>query len=123
MEHLTLGQAAKLTGKSKSTISRAIKTGRLSASRDGGTFRIAVSELTRVFDATVAQPDQQNDTQPHPNTASAPEVEIRMLREMLERERETVDDLRTRLTRAESLLTDQRSEPARKSWWSLFTAK
>ena len=121
MQNLTLGQAAKLTGKSKSTISRAIKTGRLSASKEGGTFKIAVSELTRVFDATVAQPDQKNDTQPHPNTASAPEVEIRMLREMLERERETVDDLRGRLTRAETLLTDQRektAEPPKRGFWA-----
>jgi ribosomal protein S9 len=43
-----------------------------------------------------------------------------MLREMLERERETVQDLRERLTRAELLLTDQRTKP-RKSFWSFFS--
>jgi hypothetical protein len=38
-----------------------------------------------------------------------------MLREQLERERETVDDLRTRLTRAENLLPDQR--PVSRRWF------
>jgi hypothetical protein len=42
-------QAAKATGKSKSSISRAIETGRLSANRNGGRFEIDAAELHRVF--------------------------------------------------------------------------
>src|SRR3954464_9131171 len=45
----TLSQAAKATGKSKSSISRAIDTGRLSATRNGGLFEIDAAELHRVF--------------------------------------------------------------------------
>src|SRR6476646_5871874 len=52
---LTLGQAARLTGTSKTTLTRAIKSGRLSASRlDDGSYRIDPSELARVFDVTPA---------------------------------------------------------------------
>lgn len=46
----TLGEAAKATGKSKATISKAIKSGRISAQKDEtGTFRIDPSELHRVY--------------------------------------------------------------------------
>lgn len=114
----SIGQAAKETGKSKSTISRAIKTGRLSANKSGDKYEIDASELFRVFDATGAQPVPQNDRQPHsapPTQPASSDTEARMLREMLERERETVQDLRERLTRAELLLTDQRTKP--RKWW------
>jgi len=47
----SLGQAAKETGLDKSTISRAIKSGRLSAQRkdNGGGYEIDPAELFRVF--------------------------------------------------------------------------
>jgi len=122
MTQLSIGQAAKLSGRSKSTISRAIKSGRLSAKRDGDRYLIDPSELTRVFGATVAQQSQQNDTQPQSATPYGPskdalETEIRMLREMLDRERETVDDLRQRLTQTQSLIEDHRAEPPRRRWF------
>jgi hypothetical protein len=110
----SIGQAATETGKPKSTISRAIKTGRLSANKNGNRYDIDAAELFRVFPPNVAQPQEQNDTQPQQST-SATDTEIRLLREMLDRERETVDDLRNRLTRAELLITDQR--PKSRSWW------
>lgn len=47
---LTLGQAAKETGLGKSTILRAVKSGRLSAARnDDGSWRIDPAELFRVY--------------------------------------------------------------------------
>lgn len=50
----TLGEAAKATGKSKATISKAIKSGRISASKgENGTFAIDPSELHRVYPANV----------------------------------------------------------------------
>lgn len=131
MTQLSIGQAARLTGKSKSTVSRAIKNGRLSATRDGDRYMIDPAELSRVFDfksgaqplATGAQPVPQNDAQPRHATPDAArtdaqaalETEVRMLREMLDRERETVDDLRQRLTRAQALIED-RSDPPRPRW-------
>src|SRR4051812_16253254 len=47
---LTLGQAARLTGHNKTTLSRAIKAGRLSGTRRGdGAYLIDVAELERVY--------------------------------------------------------------------------
>jgi hypothetical protein len=52
----TLGEAAKATGKSKATISKAIKSGRVSARKDEtGTFHIDPSELHRVYPPTVSR--------------------------------------------------------------------
>jgi hypothetical protein len=49
----TLGAAARAVGKSKATISRAIKAGRLSADRsDDGGYAIDPAELHRVYPAT-----------------------------------------------------------------------
>ena len=46
----TLGEAAKVTGKSGATISAAIKSGRISARKDDtGTFRIDPAELHRIY--------------------------------------------------------------------------
>ena len=48
--HLSLGQAAKETGMDKSTLSRAIKNGKLSATRqENGGYAIDPAELFRVF--------------------------------------------------------------------------
>ena len=49
---LTLGQASKMTGKSKPTISKAVKDGRISGKKGkDGVYQIEVSELLRVYDA------------------------------------------------------------------------
>jgi len=124
----TLGEAAKATGKAKTTIQRAIKSGRISASKSSsGAYDIDPSELHRVFPATVAQQEFKNDAQPLGATdkieAEVLRVKVDMLEQQLHREQETIEDLRKRLDSAESriiLLTDQRppvvQTEARKSW-------
>jgi len=47
--HYTLGEAAKATGKTKTTIAKAIGKGRLSASKDFGRYQIDPAELSRVY--------------------------------------------------------------------------
>lgn len=55
---LTLGQAARETGKSKTTILRTIKSGRISASQDeDGTWRIEPAELFRHFERVTGDGD------------------------------------------------------------------
>jgi hypothetical protein len=55
---LSLGQAAKETGLDKSTISRAIKSGKLSAHRkESGGYEIDPAELFRVFSPASQKPD------------------------------------------------------------------
>lgn len=109
MTELTLGQAAKAVSKSKSTINRAIKSGKLSAQRqEDGSYRIDPSELFRVWPATGAQPPQEEpQADPHA-TQGILQVKVEMLEAQLLREQETVADLRGRLDKAEdrmSLLT------------------
>ena len=54
---LTLGQAARLTGTSKTTLTHAIKAGRLSATRrDNGVYAIDPAELARVYAVKVETP-------------------------------------------------------------------
>jgi hypothetical protein len=56
----TLGEAAIACGKSKSTISKAIKAGKISAEKnDHGTFEIEASELHRVY-PPAPSPIEQN---------------------------------------------------------------
>jgi excisionase family DNA binding protein len=55
---LTLGQAARLTGLGKTTITRAIKAGRLSATRrDDGSYEIDPAELHRVYSIRPETPE------------------------------------------------------------------
>lgn len=121
----TLGTASKATGKAKSTILRAIKSGTISATKIDGSYEIDPSELHRVFPATVANPPPQNSENPQEEQAAT----LRACLEILERERvrereqmqATIDDLRARLDRAEdrvqSLLAAPDPAPAKRRWW------
>ena len=52
---LSLGQAARLVRTSKTTLKRAIKAGRLSATRrDDGGYQIDPAELARVYELATA---------------------------------------------------------------------
>ena len=137
MAGLTLSQAAKASGKSKSTLSRAIKMGRLSATRlDDGNFSIDPAELFRAYPATPSNP---YDERPIERSATPIPAEfqsrISMLELLLEKEREAVArereisaDLKEDRDRwrqqAARLLADLRpelAEPAplakRRAWW------
>lgn len=93
MSFLTLSQAAKATSKSKSTLNRAIKTGRLSATRnEDGTFSIDPSELARVFPQNTQEraelPRQERAMERHGTEDFS---KITMLEQLLEREREALN--------------------------------
>jgi hypothetical protein len=149
MAGLTLSQAAKASGKSKSTLSRAIKTGRLSATRlDDGNFSIDPAELFRAYPATPHQSFDERLIERHATPVLADlQSRISMLELLLEkergaiarereisaREREISADLKEDRDRwrqqAASLLADLRpglAEPAppakRRAWW-LFNRK
>ena len=87
----TLGEAAKATGKSKATISKAIKSGRISAHKDEtGTFHMDPSELHRVYTPPVSS--ARNETQV--NTPAKPDSDgaIRELQARLEAAHERLSD-------------------------------
>jgi hypothetical protein len=129
----SLAEAATASGKSKMTIQRAIKSGKLSASRrDDKSYDIDPSELHRVF-PPVSVLEAKNDNKVRDDIAndmSLLQAELKIRDEKItlieaerEREREQftdqIDDLRRRLDsegeerrKLTALLTDQRQKPA-----------
>ncbi len=128
---LTLRQAADLCGASRSTIHRALKSGKLSGNRlEDGAWDIDPSELARVFPWDISEPVQRDNSGQGKEGTSEKEavlaVKVEMLEHQLERERDTIADLRKRLDRAEDrvlALTSQTLPPApeptptRRRWW------
>jgi len=119
----TLGTAAKATGKAKSTILRAINSGKISAKKTyDGSYEIEPSELHRVFPLNGTQQALSNNTQPYEELGAT----LRLRLEIFEAERQrecdqmqaTIDDLRTRLDRSEDRITALLSVPPKRAkWW------
>ncbi len=136
MAVLTLREAAEQAGTSKSTIWRAVKAGRMSASRtDDGGFAIDPAELFRAFpperplerfagqDTTAVASDTERPatlgTGGENDLAvklAALDAEVKGLRDLLAEVKANRDELRQDRDdwrgRAERLLTDQR-----RPWW------
>ena len=141
MALIGLTEAAKLTGKDKATIHRAMKSGRLSFTvGDDGERQIDPAELERVFpikpqdgEAEVALRNRKKPESNHMQIAQlgaqleSERAKTAMLQERLADKDTVIDDLRQRLDREgeerrqaqaqlTALLTDQR-EPVRRRWW------
>jgi excisionase family DNA binding protein len=140
---LTLGEAARLTGLGKITITRAIKAGRLSATRrDDGAYRIDPAELSRAYSIrtetpeTVAPAEAAHRATPSETPATRDvaawcatlDAELRGLRELLGEVRQSRDELREQASRLEeqvSRLTPALPAPVeapRRSWWQRLRA-
>ncbi len=99
----TIGQAAKATGKSKSTISAYIKKGAISAQKNAnGSYSIDPTELQRVFPPGVSE---NGSSEPKTNYAEVKNGylhdEIECLHEQLTCKDSVIDDLRRRLAEPE----------------------
>ncbi len=115
---LSLGQAARMCGKPKTTIARAIASGRLSAGRnDIGGYAIDPAELGRVYpfpapgsttSATDAAPGVLVRDAPPDATTDALVSTLREVLADMRQDRDHWRDVATRLA-----LTDQRP----RSWW------
>lgn len=123
---LSLSQAAKETGKSKSTINRAIKNGKLSATRhEDGTYSIAASELFRAFPSGTATSSAWVETQPARTPTGTGEdtaaVRISALEDALQRERALNEDLKADRDHWRQQATALLAAPPRKNtrwrWW------
>jgi uncharacterized protein YlxW (UPF0749 family) len=142
----TLGEATKATGISKTSLHRAIKAGRISATKnDVGAWEIDPAELHRVFPPAANRNSSETDPVERSGEVAL-QRELELLREERERERvqlqARIDDLTRRLDlegeerrRLTALLTDQRGRagegvivtppvngatppPKRRPWWS-----
>lgn len=131
--NMTLGEAAKATGKSKTTISKYIKNGKLSfLSKDKNGYQIDPSELFRVFPPSNSKhgrsltPKITGGT-PENNTDLTAENEI--LKVKLEAERKRADNLQVERDdwkkQAQTLLLKSPEKPAErpKRFLGIFPTK
>jgi predicted site-specific integrase-resolvase len=122
--YLSLGQAAKESKKSKATISKYIKNGKLSViSKEDGSYQIDPSELFRVFPKGEQQTgiNEQSQTLKETGVNSALAREIDLLRERLSDKDDVIADLRERLNKESEerrkltmMLSDMREKPPEK---------
>lgn len=87
---LTLGQAATKVGRSKPTILKALKTGRMSAKKVGNEWQIEPSELFRVYPVMTTVND--NSSSLVNTTENA--IEVAVLRAKLEAAEQHIEDLK-----------------------------
>ena len=133
----TAGQAAKVAGVSTATITRAIKRGRLSGSKDDkGSWRIDPAELHRVYPNARAQDDTSVAVQRNaiPLQDSDLQREVAVLEERLraaealrsmaeelraaaEQDRDSWRDQAERLTKALPAPAIEAARPKRRRWW------
>lgn len=131
---LSASQAAKRVGKSVPTISRAIKSGKLSAepNPEGG-WLIDPSELARVYGETPATGDAKGHTlgQETPNETGVLQAELSFLRQRLEDREAAIADLKQERDdwkqQAQTLLIANQNAPAktpaRRGFLGLFGAR
>lgn len=128
---LTMGEAAKEAGISKATLSRAIKNGRVSATRnDKGGYDIDPAELFRVYPRNTATGSANGSMKQGATPVSTPDetpalrAEIEGLRAQLALMQSHADDLKEQrdgwqkqAEGSQRLLADQRS--TRRGWFGL----
>lgn len=118
----TLGQAAKATRKSKTTIQRAVAKGLISAEKGrNGEYQIDPAELHRVFplrnSGTVPETATWNEIRPYGDPAELA-ARIKGLEEMLVREREALDEARADRDAWKQQATALLSGPPKsRRWW------
>lgn len=116
MPELSLSQAAKLTSKSKSTINRAIKTGKLSAiQQEDGSYSIDPAELARAFDVEPLEGAKRRNAEPDETRLLE---RIDALEAMLARERAALDEVRADRDAWKQQATALLPAPStRRRWW------
>ena len=131
--YFTLNQAAKECGKSAGTLSKAVKSGRLSVSEkaEDGSFKIDPAELFRVFPRKQETPE--NEQLETPEKIRATPLEMELLKQMNTQQAETISDLRKRLDderderqRLSIMMLEHQQKPSevkvtptvkRRRWW------
>lgn len=132
-----MGEAAKLASVSKSTLTRAVKAGRLSAKRDEtGAYRVEVSELERVYPLQAHQsvpnetvhhaPEREAVSDAPVNAALEAQIEglkaqLDLMRDALDDAREQRDGWQRQAENAQRLLPDL-NVPPRRRWFGFGKA-
>jgi hypothetical protein len=126
----TIGQAARETGKSKSTISKALKNGTLSAEKKpDGSYQIDAAELFRVFPRKAEETPENTPDRTNANTTLLIEnTELRAKLEMQDQLIRALEGdklfLQDQLSRTTLLLTSAQVQnghvskaPENRPWW------
>jgi len=122
---MSLVEAAAATGVNRSTLFRAYKSGRMSATRtDAGAIEVDAAELFRCFPPQQGAQEAMHQRAPASATddnalrVSALEVEVRMLREMLDALRGDRDAWREQAGKVVAALPQPATTAEkRRSWW------
>jgi hypothetical protein len=128
MATLTMGQAAKETGVSKATLSKALKTGRLGyVAKTRAGYEIDPAELFRVFapkPLVNVEPERSETHREHLLLDDAHRREVQLLREQLEEVRTDRDAWREQAQRLalagpveEGLVRADAKSSGRRAWW------
>lgn len=128
MATLTMGQAAKETGVSKATLSKALKSGRLSyVAKSTAGYEIDPAELFRVFPPKPLGPVEGERSETHREHLlldDAHRREVQLLREQLDEVRTDRDAWREQAQRLalagpveEGLVRADAASSGRRAWW------
>jgi serine/threonine protein kinase HipA of HipAB toxin-antitoxin module len=104
MSTLTLGQASKLVGKSKPTISKAIADGKLSGQKVNGVYEIEKSELLRVYEEKPKQSEKAKTTSNTSGGSAVAALERKHLEEKLVETEARLSRLHQRFAQTEDKL-------------------
>jgi len=125
--YTSLTEAAEAVGKSRTTIQRAIKSGKISAAKDDqGSYRIDPAELHRVFvKRTVTSHVRANETKRNSEETQeigsdlrVLEVQLQAAEAMAAERAKTIEDLRERLDRSEAKVTAMLTDQRPKGFWA-----
>jgi hypothetical protein len=98
----TLGEASKQTGKSKSTLSKAVKTGKISATKlEDGSFSIEPVELFRMF-PRVNTATVEVERSRTPNETPENSVKIKLLELELQHTREKLEEAKVTISKLDN---------------------
>jgi hypothetical protein len=128
MTYLSLGEAAKAAGVAKGTISKALKSGKLSYSeKTSAGYKIDTSELFRVFPRKPLETPQSERLETPPETppeTPAENTELAVLRVRLDAAEQRASDLSKQLDRAHEeklrlmALLPAPNEKGRQGFWA-----
>jgi predicted site-specific integrase-resolvase len=118
----TLKQAADAVGKDRSTLLRAIKNGRMSASiNDLGNYEVDAAELYRVFDAVARTNANAADNDTQPMQVDALQQQVQMQREFIATLEKLLDEANSEKRRLMQLLEHKpQKTDASELWKKVF---
>ena len=133
--YISLNEASARSGKAKSTISKALKSGKLSyVSKDPttGAYEIDPAEVDRVFPRKQGTAKSDHlETPRNPTENSILQIKLEAMEQRFTDAEKTIEDLRTRLDKSESarerqdmILADLRKAPEpqpKRGFWARLT--